>query len=81
MWDLSSLTRDLTQIPLQWDYAVLTTGAPGKAGGPINKNKKKKKQKKKNKRKKRDFQRITLEKSTKETKKQWGVRGGRDRKK
>ena len=51
MWDLSSLTRDLTQIPLQWDYAVLTTGAPGKAGGPIKK-KKKKKQKKKQKKKK-----------------------------
>ena len=43
MWDLSSLTRDRTQIPLQWDYAVLTTGAPGKAGGPINKKKKNKK--------------------------------------
>ena len=54
MWDLSSLTRDLTQIPLQWDYAVLTTGAPGKAGGPINK-KKKKNTKKKTKEKKGTF--------------------------
>ena len=56
MWDLSSLTRDRTQIPLQWDYAVLTTGAPGKAGGPINKKKKKQKN---HETKKRDFQRIT----------------------
>lgn len=47
MWDLSSLTRDRTQIPLQWDYAVLTTGAPGKAGGPINEKKKKKTRNKK----------------------------------
>ena len=30
MWDLSSLTRDQTQIPLQWECGVLTTGPQGR---------------------------------------------------
>ena len=29
--DLSSLTRDWTCVPLQWNYGVLTTGPPGKS--------------------------------------------------
>ena len=30
MWDLSSLTRDQIQIPLQWECGVLTTGPQGR---------------------------------------------------
>ena len=31
MWDLSSLTRDRTPVPLQWEHGVLTAGPPGKS--------------------------------------------------
>ena len=31
MWDLSSLTKDPTCVPLQWKCRVLTTGLPGKS--------------------------------------------------
>ena len=31
MWYLSSLTRDRTPVPLQWEHGVLTTGPPEKS--------------------------------------------------
>ena len=31
LWDLSSLNRDRTFPPLQWERGVLTTGPPGKS--------------------------------------------------
>ena len=31
MWDLSSLTRDQTWVPLRWEHRVSTTRPPGKS--------------------------------------------------
>ena len=35
IWDLSSLTRDQTPCPLQWECRVLTTRRPGMFPGPF----------------------------------------------
>ena len=35
IWDLSSLTRDQTPCPLQWQYGVLTTRRPRMFPGPF----------------------------------------------
>lgn len=43
MWGLSSLTRDQTRIPLQWECGVLTTGPQGRLEVLFKKKKERKK--------------------------------------